>query len=48
MQSASPVQARLPDCGFAGNVAHMLCDKGRLTIVIPVLDEAAIIAAAPK
>jgi rSAM/selenodomain-associated transferase 2 len=35
----------LPDCGFIGNVAHMLCDMGRLTIVIPVLDEAAIIAA---
>jgi rSAM/selenodomain-associated transferase 2 len=46
MQNVSPVQARLPDCGFAGNVAHMSCDIGRLTIVIPVLDEAAIIAAA--
>ena len=46
MQNVPPVRARLPDCGFAGNVAHMLCDMGRLTIVIPVLDEAAIIAAA--
>ncbi len=46
MQNVSPVRVRLPDCGFAGNVAHMLCDMGRLTIVIPVLDEAAIIAAA--
>ena len=42
MQNVSPVQARLPDCGFAGNVPAM----GRLTIVIPVLDEAAIIVAA--
>jgi rSAM/selenodomain-associated transferase 2 len=42
MQNVSPVQTRLPDCGFAGNVPTM----GRLTIVIPVLDEAAIIAAA--
>jgi rSAM/selenodomain-associated transferase 2 len=32
----------LHDCGFAGNVPAM----GRLTIVIPVLDEAAIIVAA--
>jgi rSAM/selenodomain-associated transferase 2 len=30
----------LPDCGFIGNVRSM----GRFTIVIPVLDEAAIIA----
>jgi rSAM/selenodomain-associated transferase 2 len=36
----------LPDCGFAGNVAGMRSVTGRLTIVIPVLDEAAIIAAA--
>jgi rSAM/selenodomain-associated transferase 2 len=42
MQNVSPVEARLPDCGFAGNVLAMR----RLTIVIPVLDEAAIIAAA--
>jgi rSAM/selenodomain-associated transferase 2 len=32
----------LPECGFAGNVPTMV----RLTIVIPVLDEAAIIVAA--
>ncbi len=38
--------ARLPDCRFVGNVRAMLCDPGQLTIVIPVLDEAAIIAAA--
>jgi rSAM/selenodomain-associated transferase 2 len=31
----------LPDCGFIGNVRSM----GRLSIVIPILDEAAIIAA---
>jgi rSAM/selenodomain-associated transferase 2 len=42
MQNVSPLEARLPDCGFAGNVLAMR----RLTIVIPVLDEAAIIAAA--
>jgi rSAM/selenodomain-associated transferase 2 len=34
----------LPDYGFAGNLVGMRSDMGRLTIVIPVLDEAAIIA----
>jgi rSAM/selenodomain-associated transferase 2 len=36
----------LPDCRFARNVPGMVSDMGRLTIVIPVLDEAAIIVAA--
>jgi rSAM/selenodomain-associated transferase 2 len=36
----------LPDCGFAGNLARMSSETGRLTIIIPALDEAAIIAAA--
>ena len=36
---------RLPDCGFAGNLRRMHSATGRLTIVIPVLDEAPIIAA---
>jgi rSAM/selenodomain-associated transferase 2 len=34
----------LPDYGFIGNVRSMGCFMGRLSIVIPVLDEAAIIA----
>src|SRR6516164_2434066 len=42
MPNVSPAQARLPDCGFAGNVPSM----AHLTIVIPVLNEAAIIVAA--
>jgi rSAM/selenodomain-associated transferase 2 len=46
MQNVSPVEARLPDLGFAGNDARMVCDVERLTIVIPVLDEAAIIVTA--
>jgi rSAM/selenodomain-associated transferase 2 len=35
----------LPDCGFAGNVHGMHSATGRLSIIIPVLEEAAIIAA---
>jgi rSAM/selenodomain-associated transferase 2 len=36
--------ARLPDRGFAGNLVGMDFEKRHLTIIIPVLDEAAIIA----
>lgn len=45
MRNASPIQARLPDCGFVGNLAGMRSDMGLLSIVVPALDEAAIIAA---
>jgi rSAM/selenodomain-associated transferase 2 len=38
----------LPDCGFIGNVAGMHSQTQRLTVVIPALDEAAIIAATLK
>jgi rSAM/selenodomain-associated transferase 2 len=36
---------RLPDCGFAGNVRGMHSATGRLSIIIPALEEAAIIVA---
>jgi rSAM/selenodomain-associated transferase 2 len=34
----------LPDCGFVGNLTGMRSDMGLLSIVVPALDEAAIIA----
>src|SRR5262249_27799866 len=47
MQFVSRGSARLPECGFIGNVAGMHSrTTGRLSIVIPALDEAAIIAGA--